>query len=44
MASFCQQLYVALCAQGFSETQALIVVGQTVDSAMRSANAEDDTR
>jgi hypothetical protein len=36
MASFCMQLYVALLEQGFTETQAELLLGQTIYAAVAS--------
>jgi hypothetical protein len=33
MSSFCYQLFVALKAEGFTESQALLILGQTIQGA-----------
>jgi hypothetical protein len=40
MASFCYQLYVALQEQGFTESQALSVLGQTIQGAVGATNPQ----
>ena len=41
MSSFLYQLFVALTNEGFTEAQALSVVGQTIHSAMDGVTVDD---
>jgi hypothetical protein len=42
MARVCRDTYVALVAEGFTEMQALIIIGQCISAAAKQ-NREDDS-